>query len=131
MRLITRVKNGIWGVMMIKYKIFNKETKHYQGVYSRDYHDEYEFDSEDSALNANCHGVHHDTDIYEIHKVEVTENIKERLPPNHEYAEETKKKKERYKKIERVMKKNKCTYQQALIRVHISENIFEALRGKL
>lgn len=49
------------------FRIWNKETKQYEGSYSRSYHDEYDFDSRDSALNANCHGMF-GSPRYEIHE---------------------------------------------------------------
>jgi len=53
------------------FKIWNKEKQCYEGSYSRAYHDEWEFGSADSALNANCHGAFKEPE-YEIHEVEVT-----------------------------------------------------------
>jgi len=63
------------------FKIWDKKLKKYTGSYSRAYHDEYEFDSEDSAFNANVHGMYHDTDTYEIHEIEISEKLIKKLPP--------------------------------------------------
>lgn len=54
------------------FKIKNKKTNNYEGVYSRGYHDQYEFSSKDQALNANCHGIHKDETRYEIEEWLVT-----------------------------------------------------------
>ncbi len=51
----------------IVYRIWNTKTNIYEGSYSRSYHDEYDFDSEESARNANCHGMFKRPE-YEIHK---------------------------------------------------------------
>jgi len=59
-------------------KIFNKETRNYEGVYSRACHDEFEFESEERARRSNCHGIYADRDAYDIHKYKVTyERIEE------------------------------------------------------
>lgn len=76
------------------YKIWNKKENKYSGSYSRACHDEYDFSSEESALNANCHGIFKDTDTYEIHRVEVIEEVREVLPPKKEHFNETKKNRE-------------------------------------
>ncbi len=49
------------------FRIWNKNTGRYEGSYSRSCHDEYDFDSRDSALNANCHGMFMGPE-YEIHE---------------------------------------------------------------
>ena len=54
------------------FMILSKETGEPIGVYSRAYHDEYEFSSKEAALNANCHGIHKDESKYEIAKYKVT-----------------------------------------------------------
>jgi hypothetical protein len=51
----------------IVYRIWNKETKKYEGSYSRSYHDEYDFSSEEAARNANHYGIFKRPE-YEIHK---------------------------------------------------------------
>ena len=56
----------------IVFMILSKETGKPEGVYSRAYHNEYEFRSKESALNANCHGIHKDIEKYEIAKYKVT-----------------------------------------------------------
>ena len=56
----------------IVFMILDKKTGKPQGVYSRAYHDEYEFSSKDSALHANCHGIHKDEERFEIAKYKVT-----------------------------------------------------------
>ena len=53
------------------YRILDGEGKP-QGVYSRSYHDEYDFDSVSCALSANCHGVHKDKSKYKIARYKVT-----------------------------------------------------------
>ena len=61
----------------IVFKIFNKEHGNYEGVYSRAYHDEYEFTSEEDARTSNCHEIYQDKAHYDIHKYKVTyERIK-------------------------------------------------------
>lgn len=50
------------------YRIWDKKSEKYAGSYSRSCHDEFDFDSEESALNANCHGMFKDSETYEIHK---------------------------------------------------------------
>jgi len=56
----------------IVYMIHDKETGEAQGVYCRAYHDDFEFSSKERALNANCHGIHKDTEKYEVKKYRVT-----------------------------------------------------------
>ncbi len=56
----------------IIYKIHNKEDGNYEGVYSRACHDEFEFDSEESARSSNCHDIYEDKELYDIHKYKVT-----------------------------------------------------------
>ena len=55
----------------IVFMIIDKSTNDPVGVYSRAYHDEYEFSSRDQALNANCHGIHQDESKFEIAKYKV------------------------------------------------------------
>jgi len=102
------------------FKIWNKKTNAYNGSYSRAYHDEYEFDSEESAIEANCHGVFHDTDTYEIHEVEITEKLVKKLPPKESYVEETAEKAKRQKEIDDFMKEHpKATPMQAIMHTSI------------
>lgn len=56
----------------VKYMIWNKEEKCYEGVYCSSSHDEYEFGSIAEARQSNCHGTYLDADKYDIHKVEVS-----------------------------------------------------------
>jgi len=51
------------------YRIINKETNSYVGVYSRAYHDEMDFDSEEQARAANCHGTFQDRGKYDVVKL--------------------------------------------------------------
>lgn len=57
------------------YRIIDKETGKFAGSYSRAYHDEYDFKSAESAINANCHGMFKDREKYRIVKVEVLERV--------------------------------------------------------
>ena len=54
------------------YMIRDRETGEHVSVYSRAYHDEWEFSSEEHALNANCHGIHKDKTKFAIEKWKVT-----------------------------------------------------------
>ena len=54
------------------YRILNNETGKHEGVYSRSYHDEYDFNSVESARNSNCHGIYQNKDKYKIQKYKVT-----------------------------------------------------------
>lgn len=55
-----------------KFKIWDKEAERWATAYSRAYHDEEEWDSEDRALNSNCHGIFKDEERYEVVKIKVT-----------------------------------------------------------
>jgi len=55
------------------FRIWNKKDKRYEGVYSRAYHDEYDFSSEESARSSNVHNIYQDKDKYDIHEFEITE----------------------------------------------------------
>lgn len=55
----------------IVYKIWDKKEGRFATSYSRAYHDEVEWDSKDSALNANCHGIFKDSSRYKIVKYQV------------------------------------------------------------
>lgn len=48
------------------FMIIDKSTDEPVGVYSRAYHDIYEFSSKEKALNANCHGIHKDESKFEV-----------------------------------------------------------------
>lgn len=112
------------------FKIFNKVKGEYTGSYSRACHDEYEFDSEVSALEANCHGMYHNTDKYEIHEVEVTEKVSKKLPPKPEYAKKTKDDKAFDLKVKDVMKEfPKMNHWQAVVRVTMREHMFKNFPG--
>lgn len=54
------------------YKIIDKNTGEAQGVYSRSYHDEFEFASAEAARTSNCHGIYEDKETYKISKFKVT-----------------------------------------------------------
>jgi len=53
------------------YKIINKAGET-EGVYSRSYHDVYEFSSIEEARSSNCHDVYKDKAKYKIAKYKVT-----------------------------------------------------------
>jgi hypothetical protein len=55
----------------IIYRIINQATGKAEGVYSRSYHDKYDFDNSESARNANCWGIYQDKDKYKIAKYRV------------------------------------------------------------
>jgi hypothetical protein len=55
----------------VVYKIYNRKTGKYEGVYQRAYHDKYEFESPKEARASNVHGMYEDTDKYAIHKFKV------------------------------------------------------------
>lgn len=57
------------------YRIVDRATGALVGVYSRGYHDEYEFASPESARGANCHGIHKDRERYAVQRVEVTYRV--------------------------------------------------------
>lgn len=54
------------------YKIIDKSTGEVQGVYSRSYHDEFEFNSAEAARASNCHGIYENNEKYKISKFKVT-----------------------------------------------------------
>jgi len=54
------------------YRIRLRKSGAVQGVYSRNYHDEYDFNSVSGARDANCHGIYKDTDKYKVSKYRVT-----------------------------------------------------------
>lgn len=60
---------------MIRYRIVDRETEKVQGVYSRAYHDEYDFHSVEAAREANCHGIHKNKKKYRIDQVRITEEV--------------------------------------------------------
>lgn len=88
------------------FKIWNKKNNCYDGSYSRAYHDQYEFPSEEDALDHNCHGMFHDTDTYEIHEIQQTDTVISKLPPKQEYLETTKKSRESKEKFEKFKKEH-------------------------
>lgn len=59
------------------YRILDRQTNEVQGVYSRAYHDDTDFPSKESALHANCHGIHKDKTKYKIAKYRVTYELVE------------------------------------------------------
>ena len=61
----------------IVYRIINNETGEAAGSYSRSDCDEYDFNSEEEARNANCHGIFKDKDKYRIAKYKVTYELLE------------------------------------------------------
>lgn len=54
------------------YRIIDKDTGKAQGVYSRAYHDEFDFSSVESARNSNCHDIYQNKEKYKIAKYKVT-----------------------------------------------------------
>jgi len=56
----------------VVFRIINNATGEAVGSYSRACHDEYDFTSEVSARNANCHGIFKDEEKYSIAKYKVT-----------------------------------------------------------
>lgn len=54
------------------FRILDRKTDEPQGVYSRDYRDEYDFDSADGARGANCHGTYQNKEKFKIAKYRVT-----------------------------------------------------------
>lgn len=56
----------------IVYGIINKSTGEAVGSYSRAYCDEFDFESEQAARNANVHGEFQNTEKYDIVKYKVT-----------------------------------------------------------
>ena len=54
------------------FRIIDNITGCAVGSYSRAYCDEYDFNSESEARNANCHGIFKDTEKYSIAKYKVT-----------------------------------------------------------
>ncbi len=55
----------------IVYKIWDKKEGRFAASYSRACHDEVEWDSEDHALNSNCHGIFKDSSRYKVVKYKV------------------------------------------------------------
>ena len=53
------------------FRIIDRKTEEHQGVYSRAYHDEYDFNSAEEARNSNCHGIYQDKGKYKISKYRV------------------------------------------------------------
>jgi hypothetical protein len=56
----------------IVYKIVDNETGLFATAYSRSYHDVEEWNSKDSAVNSNVHGVFKDEAKYSVKKYRVT-----------------------------------------------------------
>lgn len=50
----------------VVFRIVNRQTGEVQGVYSRAYHDEYDFPTIEAARNANVHGIYQNRDRYRI-----------------------------------------------------------------
>ena len=61
----------------IIYRIVHRETGVVQGVYSRAYHDDHDFESVEQARDANCHGVYQDHKRYKISKYRVRYELME------------------------------------------------------
>jgi hypothetical protein len=53
------------------YKIWDKQLGQFASAYSRAYHDEWEWETEERALNSNCHDIFKDASRYEIVKYKV------------------------------------------------------------
>lgn len=56
----------------IVFRIIDKEHQVVIGSYSRAYHDEYDFESAESARHANCHDMFENKKKYAIAKYRVT-----------------------------------------------------------
>ena len=56
----------------IVYKVRNKQTREFARAYSRGYHDEEEWESQDRALHAMVDGSFKDETRYEVVKYRVT-----------------------------------------------------------
>lgn len=56
----------------VVYRIVERNSGEHVGVYSRAYHDEYDFDSVSEARGANVHGIYEDTVKYGVNKYKVT-----------------------------------------------------------
>lgn len=54
------------------FRIIEKSTETPVGVYSKSYHDRFDFNSADEALESNCHGVFKNREKYKIVKYRVT-----------------------------------------------------------
>lgn len=61
----------------IVYRILDRKTNTVQGVYSRAYHDEYDFGSPEAARMANVHDIYQDRARYKIAKYRVTYELLE------------------------------------------------------
>ena len=84
----------------IVFRIIDRESNMACGVYSRAYHDEYDFNSADSARNANCHGIHKDKEDYKINKYRlIYELIEEDVDATSEDIEEARALKVKNRKI--------------------------------
>lgn len=55
----------------IIYKIIDRKTGLDVGIYSRAYHDEFEFDSKENALNAHYSNMYKDKSKYKVSKYEL------------------------------------------------------------
>ena len=71
------------------YKLWDKKNECYTSSRQTTRHSVSEFDSESNALNANCHGLYHDTDAYEVHEVEVTYKVSKVMPPKDAHVKQT------------------------------------------
>ncbi len=56
-----------------RYRIINLESGKVEGVYTRAYHDVYDFHSPEDARNSNCHGTYLNEEKYRIAKFRITE----------------------------------------------------------
>lgn len=56
----------------VVYMLFDKNNKGPIGVYSRAYHNEYEFESESDARTSNVHGIYQDKEEFKVKKFMVS-----------------------------------------------------------
>ena len=56
----------------IVYRIIERKTGRHQGVYSRAYDNDYDFDSVDAARNSHCWDIYQDKKKYKISKYKIS-----------------------------------------------------------
>lgn len=56
----------------VVYRVIDRKTGHAEGVYSRSYHDDYDFGSLRAARDSNVHNVYHDEKKFAVAKYKVT-----------------------------------------------------------
>jgi hypothetical protein len=61
----------------IVYRIIHRATGILQGVYSRAYHDDHDFESAERARESNCHGEYQDRKRYKVSKYKVSYELLE------------------------------------------------------